>query len=71
MLTFTLYPEGGAVHIDPRAVAAVVETERHPRGAAPRLVAVITLAAGGEHVVEDGPRTAARLIREAKADAGR
>ncbi len=57
------------VHVDPHAVASVRETERRPAFAGWWRVAVTRMMDGGEFVVEDGARTAARRIREAKESA--
>jgi hypothetical protein len=75
MLTFTLYtaddydPAPRHIHIDPAAVVSVEEAERRPAFCGYHPVAVITLATGDKHVVEDGARTAARRIVEAQAAA--
>jgi hypothetical protein len=78
MLTFALYREGRQdadrqVHIDPLAVAWVIETERRPPDAGRLQVAVLALSTGEVFIVEDGARTAARRVRQAKegAAAGR
>jgi hypothetical protein len=75
MLTFTLYTADDyertrrVVHIDPVAVVAVEEAERHPAFGDWYQVAIITLATGDKYVVEDGARRAAREIAEAKEQA--
>lgn len=73
MLTFNLYTADDydrsrrVVHIDPAAVISVEETERRPAYSGYYQVAIITLVTGDKHTVEDGSRTAARKIAEAKA----
>ena len=76
MLTFNLYTAddydnrtGRQVHIDPAAVVSVEETQRRPAYSGYWQVAVITLVTGNKHTVEDGSRTAARKIAEAKQQA--
>lgn len=72
MLTFILYTADDydrsrrQVHIDPAAVISVEETERRPAYGGYHQVAVITLMTGDKHTVEDGSRTVARQIAEAK-----
>lgn len=72
MLTFTLYTAEDyerrrrEVHIDPAAVVSVEEAERRPAFAGYWQVAVIALATGQTFTVQDGARTAARQIAEAK-----
>jgi hypothetical protein len=72
VLTFTLYDEDARgpsrqVHIDPAAVASVAETACRPAFGGWHQVAVISMVNGERFTVEDGARTAARLVREAKA----
>jgi hypothetical protein len=55
------------VHIDPAAVAAVVESERR-RAGIPVPVALVTLPTGQEFIVEDLGRDVATHIREARAE---
>jgi hypothetical protein len=76
MLTFRLYRENvsasdraGTIHIDPLAVVSVEEAERRPAFGGWHQVAVVTLSIGDRHVVEDGARTAARLIADARGSA--
>lgn len=75
MLTFTLHTADDydrsrrQVHIDPAAVISVEEAERRPAFGGYCQVAVITLTTGDKHIVEDGSRTAARKIVEAKRQA--
>ncbi|MHB1425101.1 MAG: hypothetical protein ACYC3I_18170 [Gemmataceae bacterium] len=72
MLTFTVYTADDyertrrVVHIDPAAVVSVEEAERRPAFGGYFQVAVITLATGDKFTVQDGSRTAARAIAEAK-----
>ena len=53
------------LYVNPAAVVAVVESERQGDGL-PLPVAVLTLNTGHEYTVEDGARSAARKIREAR-----
>jgi len=66
MLTFTAFVEGRGppdkVHVNPAAVASVVETERRTLSAWAR-VAVIRMLDGVEHVVCDEGRTVVRQIQ--------
>jgi hypothetical protein len=56
---------GAEVHIDPVAVAAVVESDRRGAGV-PVPVALVTLSTGQEFTVEDPGRDVARRIWEAR-----
>lgn len=75
MLTFHVYTADDyertrrTVHIDPTAVVSVEESERRPAYGGWHAVAIITLATGDKHVVEDGSRRAAKRIAEAKREA--
>jgi hypothetical protein len=63
---FTDTPHAAAeVHIDPAAVATVVESQRRRAGILVP-VALVTLSTGQEFTVEDPGRDVARRIREAR-----
>ncbi|MHB1425505.1 MAG: hypothetical protein ACYC3I_20245 [Gemmataceae bacterium] len=72
MLTFNLYTADDyertrrVVHIEPAAVVSVEEAERRPAFGGYHPIAVIALATGDKFTVEDGSRTAARLIAQAR-----
>lgn len=73
MLPFNLFQtsataEPETVHINPAAVASVVDSSVRKSGSAAWCsVAIITLIHGGKFFVEDEDRTASRLIAEAQA----
>lgn len=54
------------IDADAAAVVSVEEAERRPAYSGYHQVAIITLATGDKFIVEDGSRTAARQIAEAK-----
>lgn len=71
MLTFTLYCDSYSyvdrkIHINPEAVAAVVEGERRPRDSGSQKVATIRLLDGTEYCVQDSSRSVAYQIMAAK-----
>lgn len=71
MLEFNLFRDDcyssriDVVHVNPSAVASVVETERRPMDRGWQSVAVIHLVTGEKHVVYDGARQVAKQIQKA------
>ena len=58
-------PRPALLYVNPATVVAAVESERQGDGL-PLPGAVLRLNTGHEHTVEDGARSAARQIREAR-----
>jgi hypothetical protein len=66
--TFTpSHGDSEPAHIDPAAVATLVESRRR-RAGAPVPVALVTLSTGQEFTVEDPGRDVARRIWEARGE---
>ena len=70
-MTFTFFSEdphaAAEVHIDPAAVATVVESQRRRAGILVP-VALVTLSTGQEFTVEDPARDVAKRTREASRE---